>query len=147
MLIDQGSTENWRQAGILLEKAWVLEPQNPVTFRMRQELNKKMNQPFEKKSIYQLIKERLEPGDIIEVKLQGFNKNKNLQCFYYGVPCNLPWHEIAETYEPFETVQAVFSRLNEKGELNLEWSESILQNEKRKRHIKKNSKATISMQK
>jgi tetratricopeptide (TPR) repeat protein len=128
MLIDQGSTENWRQAGILLEKAWVLEPQNPVTFRMRQELNKKMNQPFEKKSIYQLIKERLEPGDIIEVKLQGFNKNKNLQCFYYGVPCNLPWHEIAETYEPFETVQAVFSRLNEKGELNLEWSESILQN-------------------
>jgi tetratricopeptide (TPR) repeat protein len=137
MLRDQDHFEAWKQAEILLEKAWALEPQNPGTFNMRQEIRMKMNQPFEKKNIYQLIKERLEPGDIIEVKLQRFNKNQDIQCFYYGVPGNLPWHEIAETYEPFDTLQAVFSRLNEKGELNLEWSESILQNNKRKRHIEK----------
>ena len=127
IMLDRDSTENWKQAETLLEKAWVLEPQNPGTFRMRQELYEKMNQPFEKKNIYQSIKERLEPGDIIEVKLQRFNKNQDIQCFYYGVPGNLKWHEIAETYEPFDTVQAVFSRLNEKGELNLEWPQLLLE--------------------
>ena len=137
MLRDQDHFEAWKQAEILLEKAWVLEPQNIGTFNMRQEVSMKMNQPFEKKNIYQLIKERLESGDIIEAKLQRFNKNQNIQCFYYGVPGNLPWHEIAETFKPFDIVQAVFSSLNESGELNLEWSEAILKNEKRKKHIEK----------
>lgn len=126
ILLDRDNPGDRRQAEILLEKALVLKPGSMGTFKMKQELYSRMNRLPEKKNFYQLIRERLEPGDIIDVKLYRVDENREVQCYYYGVPCNLTWHGIAKKYKKGSTIRATFCRLNEKRELNLEWSETSL---------------------
>jgi tetratricopeptide (TPR) repeat protein len=108
ILLDQDNTGYRQQAEILLEKAWVLEPANMGTFKMRQELYSRMNRLPEKKNFYQTIRERLEPGNIIDVKLYRTHENREVQCYYYGVPCNLPWHGIVKKYKKGSTIRAIF---------------------------------------
>lgn len=124
ILLDRDNARDLQQAEILLEKAWVLEPGSMGTFNMRQELYSRLDRLPDKKNFYQTVRERLEAGDIIDVKLYLIQENLGVRCYYYGVPGSLPWHEIAKKYKRGSTMRAVFRALDERGELNLEWSKT-----------------------
>ena len=124
ILLDRDNPGNRTPAEILLEKAWVMEPGDIGAFKMTQELYAGVNRPPGLKNIYRSIRQRLEPGDMIDVKLYRFIENREVQCYYYGVPCILPWRGAAGKNKVGAIIPAIFRGLNEKDQLNLDWSKT-----------------------
>lgn len=122
IMIKQSDPNKWEKAWHFLQRAWALRPSDPATFIIRERLAKKLGRSKRLADPYQLIREQLETGDPIVVRIHRIERNRGFEVFYYGVPGWLPWIDGAEEYKVGDHISNVlFRSIDEEGKIYLEW--------------------------
>lgn len=91
--VEHGDHQQWEEAWRVLERAWALNPSDPAIFGTRKWLVENLERSLRIDDPYQLVYKRLEPGDLIKVRVYHIAK-RGTQVYYYGVPGWLTGDEI-----------------------------------------------------
>ena len=142
-MMEQEGLQRWETAWQLLERAWALHLSDPTIFGTRKELAEKLGKPARIDSPYQLIRDRLEAGDPISVRVYQSDEASGVQVYYYGVPGRLPWIEEGDKLQIGEQIKNILVQgVNGEGKLQLSWPRAIeqkrqMQAETRKQRLEK----------
>ena len=123
VIMEQDDPQRWEVAWKLLERAWALHPSDPTIYGTRRRLADKLGRSARIDNPYQLMRQRLEPGDPITVKVYQIDETNGIvRVYYYGVPGNLSWIEGSEKLQIGKQIGNVLVQsVDKEGNLRLIW--------------------------